>query len=262
MKRIDQEPAANRKGDEFFLLRPDTAPLNDRIQLTHRGLISFASRTGGVITYSANEGPNNSPALIAENTPRGNYVGITGRFPFEGSTSRFKEGVRDFTFQYYVKFGGPFGYLYDWVDIVVRLGSRGFVDIIAGVESRVGGELYAQVTMGVREDIGKPTTELIDSSEPIGSGNGPPLTPGEWHHLAVSKQGSNLYAFFDGQLVGSAVVSWTTMVFQSTPASEWLKIEYGVNSVQSIASAPVYLHGLRFDPKALYTDNFTPPPSL
>lgn len=263
--QIDRRPAANRIGGEFFLMRPDAEPAASQVQLSHRGLISFASVVGGIPTYSSALGPNNSPTLICASSPRGNYVRLTGQFPFVGSSSRFKEGVRDFTLQYYAKFGASYVVLQDYVDTTVRVGSNGFIDINLGLETRGSGvnrAAWRTLTFGVRGDTTKPSILLYDVASLLSSTTGPQLLPGVWHHVAISRSGTTIRAFFDGQIIGSAVVDWPTLAFDANPASAWLDAYFGTNQVVTTPAEPVYLHGLRFDTKCLYTANFTPPPSL
>lgn len=266
LPRVTQEPAANRRGgNEFFLMRPSAPPTGGQVQLINRGLISFASVPGGTLTYSSVLGPNSSPTLICDSSPRGNYVNITGRFPFEGSTSRFKEGVKDFTLQFYVKFGTTFTELSDWVDATISLGSSGRIDIALGLfnqNSDVGRQAWRTLDFRVREDSTKSSSVLFDQSTLLSSTSGPQLLPGVWHHAAITKSQNTLRAFFDGQMIGSTSVSWTTLLFSSGFSSTWLDANFGTSQTVVTPAQPVYLHGLRFDTKALYTANFTPPPSL
>ena len=264
--KSDRRPAANPgAGDEFFLMRPSAEPLAGQVQLSNRGLISFASVASGTPTYSSVSGPNSSSTLICDSSPRGNYVNITGRFPFEGSNSRFKEGVQDFTLQYYAKFGTSYVALQDYVDTTVRVGSNGFIDINLGFDTRGSGidtAAWRSLTFSVLGDSSKSTVELYDVSSLLSSTTGPQLLPGAWHHVAISRSGTTIRAFFDGVIIGSAVVDWPTLAFDTNPASTWLDAYFGTNQVVTTPAQPVYLHGLRFDTKALYTANFTPPSNL
>jgi hypothetical protein len=260
------EPAATRvPGDEFFLLRPDIEPAGGQIQLSNRGLISFASISDGTVTYSSVLGPNGSPTLICDSSPRGNYVNLSGLFPFEGSTSRFKEGVQNFTLQYYAKFGTSYVVLQDYVDTSVRLGSNGFIDINLGIETRGSGvnrAAWRTLTFQLRENSTKSVIELYNVASPISTTTGPQLLPGVWHHVAISRSDSTIRAFFDGKIIGSAVVDWPTLEFNLSPQAKWLDAYFGTNQVVTTPAEPVYLHGLRFDTKALYTTEFTPPLNL
>lgn len=259
-------PAAFRSDTgEFFLMRPGAEPVANQIQLSNRGFISFASVVSGTPAYSSALGPNNSPTLICDSSPRGNYVNITGRFPFEGSTSRFKEGVQDFTLQYYARFGTNYVIRQDHVDTSVRLGSNGFIDINLGLLTLGSGAsraAYRTLTFQVRGDSSKSPVDLYDAVDLLSSTTGPQLLPGVWHHVAISKKGTTVRAFFDGQIIGSAVVDWPTLAFNTSPASAWLDAYFGTNQVVVTPAEPVYLHGLRFETKALYTANFTPPLNL
>lgn len=265
LPQVDRRPAANRTGGEFFLMRPDAEPAASQVQLSNRGLISFASVSSGTPTYSGVLGPNSSPTLICDSSPRGNYVNITGRFPFENSTSRFKEGVQDFTLQYYAKFGTDYVVLQDYVDTAVRVGSNGFIDINLGLETRGSGvnrAAWRTLTFQVRSDTSQSSITLYDAADLLSSTAGPQLLPGVWHHVAISRSGTTIRAFFDGEIIGSAVVDWPTLAFNTSPASTWLDAYFGTNQVAITPAEPVYLHGLRFDTKALYTANFTPLPNL
>jgi hypothetical protein len=264
--QIERRPAANRRaGDEFFLMRPSAEPVASQVQLNNRGLISFATVVSGTPTYSSVLGPNSSPTLICASSPRGNYVNITGRFPFEDSNSRFKNGVQDFTLQYYAKFGTNYVVLQDYVDTSVRVGSNGYIDINLGLETRGSGvnrAAYRTLTFTVRGDSSKPSIFLYDLLDLLSSTTGPQLLPGVWHHVAISRSGTTIRAFFDGEIIGSTVVDWPTLAFNPSPASTWLDAYFGTNQVVTTPAEPVYLHGLRFDTKALYTANFTPPLNL
>ncbi len=262
--QVDRRPAANRTGGEFFLMRPDAEPAASQVQLSHRGLISFASVVGGTPTYSGVLGPNSSPTLICDSSPRGNYVHITGRFPFEGSSSRFKEGVQDFTLQYYVKFGTNYVTFQDDVDTTIRLGSNGFIDINLGLQTRISGGLATirTLTFQVRGDSSKSAVVLYNATSLLSDTTAPQLLPGTWHHAAISKKGTEVRAFFDGNIIGTAVVTWPTLVFNASPASAWLDAYFGTSTVRTTPAEPVYLHGMRFDTKALYTTNFIPPLNL
>jgi hypothetical protein len=86
----------------------------------------------------------------------------------------------------------------------------------------------------------------------------PSLAPGVWHHAALTMQASTGYAFLNGQFVASTALPFGT--FDMGNGFNWFRLEFG-HSVFGLANPgqTVYVHGLRFEPRCKWTENFTPP---
>jgi hypothetical protein len=252
------EPAAFRNSDEYFLLKPTAGPVSGLIQLQHKGFISSLTVSGGVPTYSPIVGPNGIGVLLADNSPRGNYVHLTGTYPPEGSISKWKQGVKDFTLQFGFRFGETYVDRQDAVDVSVRVGNNGFVDIAVGLEY-IFGNTRKTLDCTVYPSLAGPPVNLVRINEPLQATGELNLRPGVWHHVAISKSSGNIRAFFDGVQIGMAEVTWELMEFLAGADDTWANIYFGASNVNTVPAQPVYLHNLRFDAKALFQTDFTPP---
>jgi hypothetical protein len=263
MKRIDQEPAANRKGDEFFLLRPSGPSTESGVfSLIHRRLVStlfnpFSGNTNAP-TYVATGGPNNAPALVSQTAP---FSASTLQGNID-QASGVKTGVSAFTLEIFMKMGDAFIANQHEVYMQAEVGNLGNAIISVNYDTR-GGVPYRDVQFRVRPNPATSFTDLVDVLEPL-SGTQVPINPGSWHHLAMTMTrtatGSRLLAFLDGEQIGIADVIWDKVEFSST--GQLTELNFGVVQQVINSADPISVHGFRFDTKALYTDNFTPPPSL
>lgn len=256
------EPAATRRQDsEYFMLRPAAGPTNNQLSLEHKGLISYLNVSSGTPSYAPSGGPNGSSALVANNPPSGNYINLKGEFPFAGSSSRYKNGVKDFTLEFFFKFGTTYVFSQDEPDIAIRIGTIGYVDVFVSLQSRTK-KARKVLDCTVRQNFGSLPEGVAGYNEDMALPGGLNLQAGAWQHFAVCKSANRIMAYLDGFEIGSTQVTWESIEFAPQGASNWADIYFGISSVLSIAGQPVYLHGLRFETKALYKGPFTPPPNL
>jgi hypothetical protein len=275
LTRIDQEPAAFRGGEEFFLLRPTAGPTDGTIPLLSRKLPAQLSVNSGTPTFSSNSGPSSAPALLADpNLGVGgvNYVSLTNSLPTPSTSKYANKPLKDYTLQLFVRLGETYVRGQREVDFTLRLQSACVVGTSAGA-FRI--DMYANLTT-----VGSNTTgfaasefEFLESSSftsavsvyegsavPLSSSD-PKVGPGFWHHMAITRQGTTLRAFLDGELLGTATstVPGNTFLNQS---GNFVEFSFGQTQERILPGQTVSIHGLRFDTKCLYTANFTPPPSL
>jgi hypothetical protein len=249
--------------DEYILIRPDGGVADGKIQADSQGFPSFVSLVEGTATYSSNGGPGGAPALQA--LPDNNVVRLTGRYPFEGAVTKYtSKPITDFTLQLYVRLG----------DTYVR-GQREmgmYLDINAASGKRVG--LYVQfVTTGSNTtgtaDVelafyqrGVSTSVIYEREGRISTQPSPAFNPGTWHHMLLSRGGSTLYAFLDGQLLASQASILGDFTIGQTPISNWLDLQFGQYQERVAGGQTVAIHGFRFDDQCLHTSSFTPPTNL
>lgn len=269
--RLD-EPVGRANLAESMLMLPTSGPVDGQVPFKSRGFPKFGSvvAEGGMAPpiYEPTGGPNGSAALACEPDVYKNVL-IYARFPYEGSTSRYKEGVKDFTLQAYVKLtdAGTFRIEQPEPIFNVSLGNTDQVRIDVRLETNIIST--RPVVRVVQRDItfeifrlGYEDVTLYRKITSLSDPTGPQLMPGAWHHLAISKSGSNLHAFFDGVIIGQATVDWTTLRFSASPDSDWGQIYLGTQDTDGSAAEPVRVHGLKFETRAVYIAPFTPPPFL
>jgi hypothetical protein len=267
--RLD-EPVGRVNLAESMLMLPTSGPVNGQVPFKSRGFPKFGSvyspLSYGPPSFEASSGPNGAPALVSDpalGTGGLNYVNLRGQFPYGGSTSRYKEGVKDFTLQHFVKLGSTYVTSQPRSEALIVVGSQGFASIDTTLLTSAG-VARRRMAFTVDPGDGNPSLDLFSTNIPLSTATGPQLVPGAWHHCAICKSGGTVYAFFDGALIGQASVSWPKMLFTPFSDDNWSEFSFG-NSVGGgvgILAQPVYLHGLKFEARAVYTAPFTPPPFL
>lgn len=269
--QVERRPAANRAGDEFLLLRPDSPAVDNTFATRSRGFPKFltVANLGADYAFEATGGPTPAAPAISVLSFANDGLALNGEFPFAGSTRKYKNGVQDFTAEMFFKYDD-----YDHTTLVQRA-----VVFRVGTGFIVNGEGYcafsctfvtgaqqfnlfgkAMIGATVRESASNEEIVLYDEefwlqgSVNPGLPTGSPIVPGSWHHVAICKNGPSIRFFIDGVLLSSTVVDWDTMVFGSTPISDFFNI-----FTEGDGSTRNRIHGFRFTPKALYTAPFTPP---
>jgi hypothetical protein len=269
---LSDRPTAPGTLPEYMLMLPTSGPVSGQVPFKSRGFPKFGSVVAqpnfGAPIYEPTGGPNGAAALACEPDVYKDVL-IEVEFPYEGSTSRYKQGVKDFTLQAYAKLTDAntfrinqpepvFAVLIgntDWVQIDVRLETNiiSLRPVVRAVQRDISFEIYRSGYDDVT--LYRATTSLSDPT-------GPQLMPGAWHHLAISKSGSNVYAFFDGAVIGQATVDWDMLRFSTSPDFDWGQIYFGTTDTDGSAAEPVRVHGLKFEARAVYTAPFTPPPFI
>lgn len=269
--RLD-EPVGRVNLAESMLMLPTSGPVNGQVPFKSRGFPKFGSVVAGsgygAPIYEPTGGPNGSAALACEPDV---YKGVLiyGRFPYEGSASRYKEGVKDFTLQAYAKLtdAGTFRTNQPEPIFNVFIGNTDEVRIDVRLVTNIisTGPVVRAVQRDMTFEIfrsGHSDVTLYNAVTSLSDPTGPQLMPGAWHHLAISKSGNNVYAFFDGAIIGQATVDWTTLRFSASPDFDWGQIYFATQDTDGSAAEPVRVHGLKFEARAVYTGPFTPPPFL
>ena len=275
LTRIDQDPAAFRGGEEFFLLRPTAGPTDGSIPLLSRKLPAQLSVIGGTPTFSSNSGPSSAPALLADpdlGVGGFNYVTLTNSLPTPSTSKYANKPLKDYTLQLFVRLGETYVRAQREADFTLRLQSACVVGASTGA-FRI--DMYANLTTigGNLTGFAASEFEFTESSNftsavSIYEGNAVPLSssdpkvgPGFWHHMAITRQGTTLRAFLNGELLGTATSTVPNDTFLRQLGS-FVELSFGQTQERIFPGQTVSIHGLRFDTKCLYTANFTPPPSL
>jgi hypothetical protein len=272
--RLD-EPVGRVNLAESMLMVPTSGPVNGQVPLKSRGFPKFGSvvtnASNRVPIYEPTGGPNGSAAFASEGVVYRNTL-INFRYPYEGSTSRYKQGVKDFTAQFYVKLtesstmrlNQPWGYcgfdLGNSDRLSIYLTLRTDIVSVNPVVRRISREVDIYVS-GYEDGIGIEAV-LYDKITPLDDPTGPQLMPGTWHHVAMCKKGNDFYAFFDGGIIGQASIDWPVFDFSGTPDDDWADVYFGNVDTDGSAAEPVRVHGLKFEARAVYTAPFTPPPFI
>lgn len=269
--RLD-EPVGRVNLAESMLMVPTSGPVGGQVPFKSRGFPKFGSvvteASLGVPIYEPTGGPNGAAALACEPDVSKDVL-IYARFPYEGSTSRYKEGVKDFTLQAYVRLTDADTFRINQPDPIfsVFIGNTDQARIDVRLETNLIST--RPVVRAVQRDItfeifrsGYDYVTLYRATTSLSDPTGPQLMPGAWHHLAISKSGSNVYAFFDGAVIGQATVDWDMLRFSTSPDFDWGQIYFGTTDTDGSAAEPVRVHGLKFEASAVYTAPFTPPPFL
>lgn len=212
-------------------------------------LLHFDGSNGS--TVFKDSGPNNLAVTAngSANITTGDYKYGTGSLAVVGSTSRvqvasnplFAFGTGNFTAETWVKFnaipsgaGGAGSAANAETSLFNVNVSGGFAFYYAGT----GGyySVYNSLVVSNRQ-----SNQLVSAWSP---------TVGQWYHIAVSRSGTSLKIFIDGNQIGSAT--------SSTNYAQGI-LQIGGSS-DAAASSNILLDETRFTkPIARYTANFTPP---
>lgn len=266
LNRYRQEPAANRRETEpFLLLRPSGDQINGTVPLIHRGFLSQLSVESGQLTYDLTGGPNGSPAYVAASALDTDRVFLRGYLPFVSGTGKYASGTKDFTLQFYFKFGTTFTLYQSSPIVTVQVGPDYLGPSIQRDFVKFSTSLYSPFDdyTGYFLDYATSYTDLYIGDEPLDPATSTSPLPGVWHHVAIVKKGLYVTLYMNGITIQSDLTSWGNFVFLSADvANLWFTVEFGCSLPYNVEYQPVSIHGIRFDPKALYTSNFIPPPSL
>jgi hypothetical protein len=265
-----RRPAAYRFLPESLLMRP-TGTINEvgRLPLKSVGFPLFAtSINSGDFEYSTSGGPNNAPTLISVVKPSGSGSSpyFEAAYPYTGSKSKYTLGVENFTLEFFFKFGVTFVGNQNPAQVYASISNGG--EITMQFELNTSSNVpYSRLDVSVVEKQGALQRDrLVLANTPYGQ----VLQAGLWYHVALvkktkadSSQGSDLYFFINGTLYSSLSVSWTKLLFRAVTDNNWLSFGMGgYEGIYLFPAQPIYMHGLRFLPKAVYTSNFTPPLNL
>lgn len=256
------EPAAQRRQDEYLLLRPHVPPIDGKFATLNKGFSKFIealNTTPEAYEYEASAGPNNTPAIKIPSS----YVTSFGSVPFSGSSSKYKTTTKDFTFEVFVRMGDTYKRDDPSLAFIANVGrspNNCLMSSAVGTQF-LDGEFRASssVTCAYLDKSG----EIIDVFNTSYRLDSSPVQPGSWHHYAVTKQDYTLRFFIDGKLTGSAKT--TSLDFDIIQDSGNRFFGFFGNSgggSDVVTSNVVRFHGYRFHPKALYTSSFTPPSSF
>ena len=276
--QVERRPAASRSSsEEFFLLRPDTGPINNEFLATSKKLPEvFSFDPSSLVTFSESAGPSESPALQAippaDNVP--NFVSLVSRLPEQPLSKYANKPLKDYTLQVFVKLAETYVFGQDSALLQVTL--QGYSDV-DGIFYGFSVQIFAELESDRTSTYACSNFYLIESSGFAGdsqpyvadqvdlSSGEPKVAPGLWNHLVISRKGSTLYAFLNGQLLGTAIsISPSNTFLRRQPGlfPVFCGLSFGQSQVRTTPGQTVSVHGLRFDTKCLYTSDFSPPSNL
>ena len=134
-----------------------------------------------------------------------------------------------------------------------------------GYAASTGGGAYGGFTCDLTDDGVGNVTLSIDGSGAFGGGGLSTAqtftgqTPGAWHHVAVSWDGTTGRAFFDGVQLATTVAHWNSGNYAPGPAAGNAYVVIGSNVQQSGLEQAGDVEQFRVSNVAQYVANFTPP---
>lgn len=256
-----EEPAATRLTNGYVLLQPIEAPDANQwfepnevavIPLQKKGNypLSVSSQTINQQntlrpTYLSNGGPNYAPALRSDD-------GVDLR-----SNSLENRQISQLTTQIYFRLGETIQPLQPSPEVVVNIGP---VQINFTLDAGVS--ISKRFGYTINQD-GHPLTTVYSANVPVDSTGAPALSPGVWHHAALTVRQGTAYAFFNGQLLASVVLPSASINLTPTGQQVWMSIRFGADGGPGVIPLqPVYIHGLKFEERCRWTTSFAVPPSV
>jgi hypothetical protein len=216
---------------------------------------SDTSNTYGLArpTYFPTQGPSEAPALAA--VPVGslssNYVTLTASSPPN-------KVLNQFTVQLYFRMGTSVQTYQPFPEILLELGP---ISMFFSIES--GSSLRKVFQYSIY--AGGRTTDIYSANSSLGDIGSPMLRAGVWHHVAMTLRAGVATAYFDGQALSQVTLPALTveLLKYGLSRTDWLTLGFGQSVTGFINPAqPVYVHGLRFEPKCRWLSDFTPPARL
>lgn len=274
---LKDEPAAFRFPGYWFL-RPDTPPNANAwfgagqsalIPLRQRGSYptSLTSGSANVLglarpTYLATGGPNETPALSSQPSVGD---GQDANLPnLSGTGMRANKFVRQFTLQMMFQLGSTFNLQLPWPEVEVD-----FADLVMGFglqnTGTGAGEIFKSFYYSLNSALyERPTVpKLFDvSNVPFSSPAAPDLSPGVWHHAAMTFKDGVCYAFFNGALIGQSQVGQPVIRLSTGSGYTAINVKFGQSFALIDPAQPVLVHGVKFEETCRWTASFTPPPNL
>lgn len=212
-------------------------------------------------TYLATGGPNNAPAISSRNTQLGSQDLNFPTLSFSGIGLRANRSVRQFTFQLFFQLGSTFVATSTWPEVLVDF--AGLV-MAFGLETTSGNptkRFSYGLASGLYNRPNVPAPYEI-SNVPIGSTAAPDMSPGVWHHAAMTFKDGSAYAFFNGVLLGTSATGLSTVQVATASGSTSINVSFGHTVSRTDPPQAVLVHGVKFEESCRWTTNFTPPPNL
>jgi hypothetical protein len=83
------------------------------------------------------------------------------------------------------------------------------------------------------------------------------VAPNNWHHIAVTSDGTTVRIFFDGEEFSQTTTQWTPANYRET--TSYPSVTLGSRFNDNDPYPPGYVEQVRIDNVCLYTSSFTPP---
>ncbi len=277
-KSVQEEEPGVRRPLGYWFLRPHTPPGANAwfgagqaavIPLRRRGSYpaSLTSGTSSAIglgrpTYLPTGGPNERPALSSQPAVG---IGQDANFPeLSGTGMRANTFVRQFTLQMMFRLGSTFNLQMPWPEVEVN-----FADLAMGFSLQNTGTGAGEIFKNFYYSLNSGLYDRPSVPDPYGASNvpfsspaAPDLSPGVWHHAAMTFKDGVAYAFFNGLLIGQSQVGQPLIRLSTSSGYTSIGIRFGQTVALIDPADPVLIHGVKFEEFCRWTASYTPPQNL